>query len=83
MLALDMTVTFEDESKVEVKCKTSDFLAFESHFDKSFDVLTKDARLTYLMFLAWHAMKRTGKTDKPMDVWADDVSMVSAESPKA
>lgn len=83
MLALDMTVTFEDGRTVDIVCKTPDFLAFEAHFDKAFTVLSTDARLTYLMYLAWSAIKRTGGTDKPLEEWAADVSMVEAGNPKA
>lgn len=83
MLALDMTVTYEDGRTVDIVCKTPDFLAFEAHFDKAFTVLSSDARLTYLMFLAWAAIKRTGGTDKPLEEWAGEVSMVEAGNPKA
>lgn len=83
MLALDMTVTYEDGQTVDITCKTPDFLAFEAHFDKAFTVLSTDARLTYLMYLAWAAIKRTGGTKDDLEKWAENVSMVEATTPKA
>lgn len=83
MLSLNMTVVLEDGQKVAVTCKTPDFLAFESQFDKPFTALTEQPRLTYLVFLAWAAAKRSKLTDKPFEEWSEGVSNVETEAPKA
>lgn len=83
MLALNMTVTLEGGEKVAVTCKTPDFLAFESQYDKPFSALQEQPRLTYLVFLAWAAAKRSKLTDKPFEEWAEGVSNVETEAPKA
>lgn len=83
MLALDVKITFEGGEEAAVTCKTPDFLTFESHFDKAFSVLQEQPRLTYLLFLAWAAAKRSKLTDKPFEEWSETVENVEAESPKA
>lgn len=82
MLAINLRVTFGDGAEREVTARTSDFVAFESHFDKSFQVIQAEQRLTYLLFLAWHADKRAGDTELEFEPWADTVQMVTAD-PKA
>lgn len=82
MLTFDLTVTYFDGSTATVEVRTPDLLAFESHFDKSFTVLSKDMRLGYLVFLAWHAIKRTQGTELDMESWADTISLVEAGVPK-
>ena len=83
MLSIDMTVTLDDGQKVSVTCKTPDFLAFESQFDKPFSVLQEQPRLTYLLFLAWAAAKRAKVTEKTFEEWSEDVANVETDSPKA
>ena len=83
MLALDIAVTFDGGEKTTVEARTADFLAFETHFDKSFTALHSDMRLSYIIFLAWHTSKRTGATTLELDAWAETVSMVEAVNPKA
>jgi hypothetical protein len=83
MLSIDITVTFDDGEKAPVTCKTPDFLAFESKFDKPFSVLSEQPRLTYLLFLAWSAATRAKLTDKPFEEWSEGVANVETDSPKA
>ena len=60
----------------------ADIVAFETKFDLSMSRLQKDAKLTHLMFLAWHVEHRTKATAKSFEEWLNDVESVEAANPK-
>jgi hypothetical protein len=70
-----------DDPKV-VNGIAADIVAFETKFDLSMSRLQKDAKLTHLMFLAWHVEHRTKATAKSFEEWLNDVESVQAANPK-
>lgn len=82
MQPLNLQIQFIDGNTEDVSTTASDYIKFESHFDKSITALGDDVRLTYLFFLAWAASKRTGKTDLDFDAWSELVGMVGESEPK-
>ena len=70
-----------DDPKV-VNGIAADIVAFETKFDLSMSRLQKDAKLTHLMFLAWHVEHRTKATAKSFEEWLNDVESVEAANPK-
>jgi len=71
----------KDDPKV-VNGIAADIVAFETKFDLSMSRLQKDAKLTHLMFLAWHVEHRTKATGKAFEEWLNDVEAVQAADPK-
>jgi hypothetical protein len=81
---INLQIAFIDASlePVTVSAIASDLIAFEAKFDLSVAKLSTDVRLTHLFFLAWHASKRTKKTDLEFEAWSETVSMVKEASVK-
>jgi len=44
--------------------------------------LQKEVKLTHLLYLAWHAEKRTKATNDEFETWLESVDSVSAVEPK-
>jgi hypothetical protein len=82
MNPINLQVQFIDGTTEDVTALASDLIAFESHFDLSVARLEQEIRLTHLFFLAWHAMKRTKKTNDEFDKWVESVSIVVDSSGK-
>jgi hypothetical protein len=80
MNPIDLRVIFIDGSEEVVTALAADLIAFESKFDMSVAKLEKDVRLTHLFFLAWHVLKRKGKTTEEFEKWAESVSLVTGEA---
>lgn len=76
MQSIALNVTHDDGKVASVTCTASDFIAFETHFDKSISAL-ESGRLTYLYWLAWHGLKRTNRCDVSFDDWV--AAVVSIE----
>lgn len=77
MLNIDLAVAHKDGTKSDVVCKTVDYLAFESHFDKPIAVL-EQGRLTHLLWLAWTAATRSKQTDLGFDEWVETVDGIES-----
>ena len=82
MNPIDLKVSFIDGADEAVSCIAADLIAFESKFDISVARLETDVRITHLFFLAWHALKRTGKTTEEFEKWAESVSAVNEAGSK-
>ena len=76
MNPIALLVEFTDGSNESIEAIAADLIAFESKFDLSVVKLESEIRLTHLFFLAWHALKRQGKTKDEFERWAESVSMV-------
>jgi hypothetical protein len=84
MQPLNLQINFADQSTKTVAAIAADFIAFETHFDKPFTVVSTDQRLTYLFYIGWAVMKRTNLTDLDFEKWSETVIMVGvADDPKA
>jgi hypothetical protein len=83
MQPINLQITFADGSTAVVSTTAADFIAFEAHFDRSIAILSTDARLTYMFYLAYSAQLRTGATEKTFDEWVTNVTMIGEpENPK-
>jgi len=76
MNPIDLQIQFIDGSEKTVTCIAADLIAFESKFDVGVDRLAKDQRLTYMFFLAWHVVKRTGETKLEFEKWIETVAAI-------
>lgn len=82
MNPIALVVHFVNGSTETVEAIASDLVAFEERFDLSVVRLDKEIRLTHLFFLAWHALKRQGKTSDEFEKWVESVSIVSQAEEK-
>ena len=78
----NLLVTYLDGSSQEVSGIAADLVAFEAQFDISVSSLGPGVKITHLLWLAWHVLKRTGTTNLTFDKWVETVDMVEAASPK-
>jgi hypothetical protein len=83
-MKINLRVTFNDKTVEEVSATARDLVAFEDKFTKSIAALESDFRITDLLWIAWHWLKRTNVTKLEFDEWCDTVDAIesSAESPK-
>lgn len=77
MNPIDLTISYLDGNEETVSAVAADLIAFEQFFDLSVTRLEKDLRLTHLVYLAWHALKRTKKTTMEFADFADTIAGVS------
>ena len=64
---------------ITISSEIVDMIAFEQEFDLSIAVLTDDPKVSHLTWLAWHASKRTGKTDLGFMEWAATLEDITGE----
>lgn len=82
MNPINLHLTLADGSTVDTMVSAPDFVAFETKFDKSIQSFSTDVRITYLFFLAWNSLKRTGKTDLDFDAWVETAANVEVVEQK-
>ncbi len=76
MMRLALNVTYADGSGVESMASAPDFIAFERKFDTPMAAFASNARIEHMLWLAHHALKRRGQTDKDFDAWTEEVDSV-------
>lgn len=76
-------VTLVGGETVTAKSLAPDFVAFETQFDRSISSLSKDIRITDMLFLAWHSLKRTGVTSLEFEPWTETVENLTVAEGKA
>jgi hypothetical protein len=76
MEPINLKLVFVDGTEKNVTAVAADLVAFEQHFDKSVSTLQNDVRLTYLFWMCWHVLKRTGETKQEFDKFIETVSGV-------
>lgn len=81
-MQINLQLTFADKTKKLVTSTVADLIAFESKFDLSVSRLDKEVKLTHLLFLAWHAEKRTKATELEFESWVETVETVEAQETK-
>lgn len=79
MNQITLRINLSDGTVIEVDTKASDIINWEKYFDLGIDKLEK---FTHLLYLAWLAVKRLGKTSSEFEVWADLVKNVEVDDPK-
>lgn len=78
----NLTVTFLDGTTYEVSGIAADLVAFEAEFDISVTRLNSDMKITHLLWLAWHSLKRQGETKDVFNKWVETVESIDAGAPK-
>ena len=75
-MRIEFTVTYADGTAAGATASVADQVAFEQQHDRSIARLADDFRLTDACWLAWHALKRTGKTQNDFEAWLELVDNV-------
>jgi hypothetical protein len=82
-MKLTLHIKFNDGTSKDVPVSAADMVAFEDKFDTSIARL-EEARISWLLFLAWHSEKRRKTSDKDFETWLDTVDTIGeSEDPKA
>jgi hypothetical protein len=82
-MKITLQITFQDGTVHDVLVSAADMVAFEDKFNLSIARLD-EARITWLLFLAWHSEKRRKQTDKTYEEWVDLIETIGAtDDPKA
>ena len=72
-MKLNLQITYSDKAEKAIEAGTPDLVAFENKFDVSVAQLGRDTRISWLLFLAWHAEKRNGATKDTYEKWLETV----------
>ena len=75
-MRIQFTITYADGTAAEATASVADQVAFEQQTDRSIARLADDFRLTDACWLAWHALKRTSRTQQDFEAWLDGVDNV-------
>jgi hypothetical protein len=75
-LRIEFTITYADGTAAEATASVADQVAFEQATDRSIARIGDDPRLTDMCWLAWHSLKRAGKTGLDFDPWLETVDGV-------
>jgi hypothetical protein len=75
-LAISMIVKVRDSEPRKATAIPADLVAFEREFSKSITSLQDNVFLTDLLWLAWHAERRTNATGLDFDPWVETVETV-------
>jgi hypothetical protein len=82
-MKITLQIEFSDGTTKDVTVSAADMVAFETKYDISIARLD-EARMSWLLFLAWHSEKRRKATDLEFDAWLDTVDTIGAtDDPKA
>jgi len=82
-MKINLQITRNGESKT-ITANAADMVAFESKYNVSVTSLSSDPKMSYMLYLAWHAEHRQGETKEKFEDWLNNVENVGAgeESPK-
>lgn len=83
-MRINLRVEYSNGKQEDVRCSAKDLVAFEDKFQRSVARLEHEMKLTDLLFIAWHSLKRQGQTTNDFDTWLDDVEGIqpSDDDPK-
>ena len=80
MMTISLGVQYADESGAETVASVPDFIAFERQYDRpgAQALLGQDGqpRIEWLLFLAWHSIKRAKPETADFDEWSQKVAGV-------
>ena len=82
MAIINLLIEFPDGTSKEVQALPIDQVKFESQFEMSLSSLAKDAKMTHLYWLAWHAEKRMKATPLEFDEWLETIAGIGATEQK-
>ncbi len=72
-MRITFQIAYTDGTAAEATASVADQVAFELEHDRSIARLGDDFRLTDACWLAWHALKRTGRTSADFNAWLENV----------
>lgn len=75
-----MQITFDvvlEDGKHRCTTMFADILALEDKFDIDASILTERQRATWMAFLAWRALTRSGETQLPFDAFKTQIQELS------
>ena len=81
-MLINLHIKFADQTDKTITASAADLIAFETEFNLSVAKLESEVRLTHLLFLAWHAEKRTKATGLEFSAWVETVEAVEAKETK-
>ena len=82
-MKLTLRIEFSDGTHKDILVSAADMVAFEDKYNLSIAKL-EEARMGWLLFLAWHSEKRRKETELGYEAWLDTVETVGqTEDPKA
>lgn len=76
MMRISLHVEYVDGSGAAVIAAAPDLIAFERKYDRPMAVFATEARVEWLLFLAWTALKRTGRVTEDFDPWTERVGTI-------
>lgn len=76
MMRFTMQVELVDGTEETAVASVPDLLAFERKFDKPITEFGAGLKLEWILWLAWHSLRRVGKAGNDFDVWADNVGNI-------
>jgi hypothetical protein len=77
-MKINLRIEFLSGESKEVSAVAPDLVAFEEKFNLSVTKLESEMKLTHLLYLAWHALKRTKQTSEEFDAWVELVASAGA-----
>lgn len=81
-MQINLQIKFSDQTEKTITATAADLIAFESEFNLSVAKLENEVRLTHLLFIAWHAEKRTKTTGLEFQPWVETVESIEAKETK-
>jgi hypothetical protein len=82
-MKLTLRIEFTDGTTKDILVSAADMVAFEDKYNTSIARL-EEARIGWLLFLAWHSEKRRKATELEFEAWLDTVETVGqTDDPKA
>jgi hypothetical protein len=78
-MKITLQITFLDGSVRDVLVSAADMVAFEDKYNLSIARLD-EARIGWLLFLAWHSEQRRKQTDKNYEEWIELVETIGANN---
>lgn len=79
MIRFTIGLVYTDGSAVTTVAGPPDLVAFEAAYDRSVAKFETELRMTDILFLAWHSLKRKGTAAVEFDTWLDTVEDFSME----
>lgn len=81
-MIINLQVNYLDGTEKLVAAQAADLMAFETKFDLSVARLDKEVKLTHLLYIAYHAEKRTKSTELEFEAWTETISGIEAKAGK-
>lgn len=81
VIRFTINVTYSDGSAAQTVAGPPDLVAFEAKFDRSVAKFETELRMTDILYLAWHSLKRRGQIASEFEDWlntVDDFQMEGA-----